>query len=140
MVLTGRGEQYIFGHSGRELTYNFEGSPSTSKARYDFQHQVIASDEKLQLSGGSFNWLNESFHIVDTIINEADKIATPILLFQSGNDSFVKPKGHFAFVNKTPFASLIQVEAAKHELFNTTNDIIIPYFNTIFNFYEEYLD
>ena len=140
MVLTGRGEQYIFGHSGRELTYNFEGSPSTSKARYDFQHQVLASDEKLQLSGGSFNWLNESFHIVDTIINEADKIATPILLFQSGNDSFVKPKGHFAFVNKTPFASLIQVEAAKHELFNTTNDIIIPYFNTIFNFYEEYLD
>lgn len=140
MDLTGFGEHYIFGQGTLDLTSNFEASASTSKARYDFQHKIFANDKQLQLSGGSFHWLNESFHIVDTLIRGADQITTPILLFQSGNDSFVRPEGHYAFVDQTPFASLIQVKEAKHELYNTPNDIMIPYFNTIFKFYQEHID
>lgn len=70
----------------------------------------------------------------------AGKATTPIMIFQASDDTYVLPEGHYIFVNGAPNTELVLVENSQHEIYLSKNEIMVPYFNTIFNFFEEYAE
>lgn len=138
----GKEEAYILGQSPFTGENNIESSSTASKARYDYFLDVTTTDTLLQTSAGSFNWLYEAIGITNTLTSKdvASKITTPILLFEAGNDTTVKPYGLYEFAKNVPNLDMIVVPGAKHSLFAETNELLIPYFNTIFNFFNGFLE
>lgn len=134
------GENYIFTHGPFEGVSDFEDSSATSLARYTYFFNKQINDSFLQTSGASFNWLKEALHATKVLTDKENttNIKVPVLIFEADNDSFVKALGHYKFVNNTPSSELIYVPNSKHNLYFTSNDIMIPYFNTIFNFLEPF--
>lgn len=138
MLILGRGESYIFGHGPYEgETLPAEDSP-TSSARFMYLADKRANTPALQVNGGSFSWLNASMKATKQLIKNAGQATIPVLVFQAENDELVLPGGQYEFVNGAPNASLISVPETNHEIYFTKNSIMIPYFNTIFNFFENY--
>ena len=91
----------------------------------------------IRTNGATFNWLSASLKGSELASENSDKVNIPVLLFQSGQDTLVKPNGQNTFVNNAPQATLIYVADAKHELYCEVQEIMVPYFNTIFNFFNE---
>lgn len=137
--LFGLSEHYLFGHGEFTGINEFEASGSTSQARYDYNFNRRLSDQQFQTNGGSFAWLTTSLKATEQLIDDASLIQVPVLLFQAGQDSTVKPSGQNQFVNNASTVQMILVPDAKHELYRSTNDVFIPYMNTILNFYAEQL-
>lgn len=131
----GRGESYILGHGPYEGIVEHNES-AYSQARVNHYEEMKASNEVLQLGGGSFTWLDESLEVTDKMQENAKQAITPILLFQADEDTYVLPEGHYIFASDAPNTQLVFVENSQHEIYLSNNDILIPYYNTIFEFFE----
>lgn len=141
-TLLGQGAQYVISHGAFDSeNESLENSASSSAARFNYYLNKKLNNEYLQTNGASYSWLKTSLTATSKMVNpeNAVRATTPILLFQSENDSLVLPQPQHEFVNAAPNAELIFVPGAKHELFSTENDIFIPYLNTILAFYEAHL-
>lgn len=136
-TLTGFGKSYVLGHGPFEETYNFENASTSSETRYKYIYNKKINDPMIRTNGATFNWLSASLKGSELASKNSDKINIPVLLFQSGHDTLVKPNGQNTFVNNAPQATLIYVADAKHELYCEVQEIMVPYFNTIFNFFNE---
>lgn len=137
MELIGKDENYILGHGPYEGMG--ENSFETySEARFSYNEAQKAAHEEIQLNGGSFAWLDAGFEATKQLQEEAEKATTPILLFQADEDIYVLPEGHYAFAKEAPDTQIVFVEDSQHEIYLSTNEILIPYFNTIFDFFEEH--
>ena len=84
----------------------------------------------------SWGWVNESLKATKEVVKQAnvEKINIPMLMFQSGRDLFVDPRGMFEFAEYARDLEFYKVEGSFHEIYSETNDIIIPYFNKINEF------
>lgn len=138
MVLLGSDEKYIFGDEPFTGEHNFEGSSSGSMECYNYYFEKRVADEYLQTNGSSFGWLKESLEATDELVKKknASKAITLTVLFQAELDHLVMPEGHYKYAQYAPNTSLIFVPGTKHEIFNATNEIMVPYFNTIFDFFD----
>lgn len=139
MNFIGKGESYILGQGPYEGIYEHT-YPTSSQARTSYVEELKASDETLQVNGGSFTWLKEGFEACEEMQENAGKATTPIMIFQASDDTYVLPEGHYIFVNGAPNTELVLVENSQHEIYLSKNEIMVPYFNTIFNFFEEYAE
>ncbi|WP_054742310.1 alpha/beta fold hydrolase [Cellulosilyticum ruminicola] len=142
-TLLGQGSQYIISHNPFNLEYEtFDASSSSSLARFNYYLDKKINNKHLQTSGASYSWLKEALYATHNMIKpeNLERITTPILLFQSENDSLVLPGPQYALVNNVPSAELIFVPEAKHELFSTPNELFIPYLNTVLDFYTAHIE
>ncbi len=136
--LLGQDKKYLFGQGAFDGISNFSESASNSEARYAYCFAARLEDENNQAYGGSFSWLEQSLKGTKELRKEENlsKIQIPVLVFQAENDGLVLPEGHYEFVNGVESAELLFVPETKHEIYASTNKTMIPYFNTIFAFYE----
>ena len=137
MEFIGKDENYILGHGPYE-GIGENHFPTCSQARFTYNETQKAANEAIQLNGGSFAWLDAGFEATEQMQEEAAQATVPILLFQADEDTYVLPEGHYIFANQAPNTQLIFVEDSQHEIYLSSNEIMIPYFNTIFEFLEEY--
>lgn len=79
--------------------YNLEESATSNQYRYSRHLNALRANEVLQRNGGSFKWINEAIKATRKLKKEENikKIQIPILLFQSGKDTFVNDEGHNTF-------------------------------------------
>ena len=134
-TITGFGKSYVFGQKAFEAVSDFENAPTTSKARYDYALDYRLNDTMYQLNAATFSWLNTALNGSKAASENSHLVEIPVLVFQSENDTFVQPGGQNKFVNNAPNATLVFAKNAKHELYCETQEIMVPYFNTIFNFF-----
>ncbi|WP_305085749.1 serine aminopeptidase domain-containing protein, partial [uncultured Clostridium sp.] len=94
------------------------------------------SNEELQRSGGSFKWCFEALRATDYILKKRNikNINIPILLFQSGKDTFVRERGQNKFCKCANICNKIKFENAKHEIFFENDEIFIEYLKEIKKF------
>lgn len=80
----------------------------------------------------------ESLKASDKIIKKKNvqKINVPILLFQSGRDTFVKDRGQNKFCERAKNCKKVRFENAKHEVFGEDDETLIKYLKII----KEFLD
>lgn len=137
LIFFGMAKDYVFGQYAFDGVKDFSIVASGSEMRYSYYFDKSVLDEKLQSYGASFGWAKVCLDGTDKIMKEKNlkKITTPTLLFEAGSDNRVHACGIYEFVNTVDCANLIYVPEAKHELYSAYNETLIPYFNTIFEFY-----
>ena len=120
-------------------TDTFEKSASTSRARYEYYKAKRIADPMLQTNGATFGWLSACTKMCDYLMDEGYKtIEAPLLLFQAESDGFVCNSIENAFIRKlsaSSYAKLTRVPGSRHEIFNSTNDVMEKYLAKIFRFY-----
>lgn len=135
----GRGDTYIWGSGPFNGEFDANTSSALDVERGYYYFTLRNSDEMLQATGGSFTWLDSCLKGTKQIIDHAKDAVTPILLFHPENDDLVGANGHYRFAADAPNTQMIYVAESRHEVFNTPKEIMVPYYNTIFEFFEHYL-
>ena len=138
-IYVGKGNNYIFGQGPFNGEYNLEESATSNQYRYSRHLNALRANEVLQRNGGSFKWINEAIKATRKLKKEENikKIQIPILLFQSGKDTFVNDEGHNTFRKYAKNCKFVRFDNGKHELYFENDDILEPYLKEIVKFYNE---
>ena len=140
--LIGKSGDYVPGHrpfQGEEL---FEDSASNSKPRFQYYQSFRLHEPLFQMNAASCGWLYQTARLNHFLLKEAThKINIPLLLFQAENDTFVSARAQEEFVtglrqHHTP-VRLIKLPNTKHEIYQSNNNVLSDYWNTIRTFLNE---
>ncbi len=123
--------QSAFDGTGREIT----NDTRISKARYDYFFQKRLNHKRYQTSGATNRWSCAGIDAVKKIQKNLENVCVPVLLFQAGLDTVVKPGGQNLFAENTSFTELVVMEDSEHEIYNSNLEIRREYYKRIFDFY-----
>ena len=118
---------------------DFENSCDSSRCRYLYYHEKRVADPALQTCAPSIQWGKEAAKACwrSTSKTETACISIPVLLIQAGNDTVVKNSAQNLFASRVPTCELIRIEGMKHELYMTDSDVLIPYWEKVFAFFQQ---
>jgi lysophospholipase len=141
MDFVGRDEDYAPGQKTLVAEeWVLETSATTSRPRFD-RNRTDNLAEDLALGGVTIKWLREALKATKHLTKKktARTVSTPILMYQAGQDTFVKPGGQDRFCAEAPACTLIKVPESRHEIFNETDAIRLPFWENAAKFYETHL-
>jgi len=117
----------------------FEDSPDTSKERFEYYRKKRVSFPYLQNSYPTYRWINESLRIGRLMLmpSRCGKIKMPLLLFSAGEDTLVYRKEQEIFTALVECGEIVYEERARHEIYMSTNDVMVDYLNKIQSFLSE---
>lgn len=138
-VAIGNGGAYVLGKKPYTPVYNKDEIGTTSLNRYEYFHNIVVDNEKLQRGGASYNWTKQAFITTEEIVKEknASKVEIPVLLFQAGHDTYVKPEGQNEFAKAAKDCKIIKVDNSRHEIYFEKDEIQRPYLKEVFEFYDK---
>lgn len=119
--------------------YSFSEDPAMSEERYEYQFNQRLKDESYQTWGATWGWANAARNAAGLAVKNAKDIMTPILLFQAGNDSVVKPEGQNLFKERSRYTSLVKVDGVRHEIYAANDEIVDRYVQDILVYYNAHL-
>lgn len=137
MCLTGKAKERAFIAGPFDpAKETFPGSNSTSEARFDYYQAKRNSTPYLQNCSPTYRWVRESVKQTSTLLKSraAAKVKTKVLLCQAGLDNVVLLPEQEQFVSRLPDARLVCFDAAKHEIYNSKDDVMQPYMQTMLDF------
>lgn len=128
---------YVIGNDAYDQNYQYdlEKASTSSEARSYYAYTRYNRDYN-QLWGASYSWVNaviEGTHEIQKIEN-IEKISVPVLLFQAGADTLVINDGQNRLAKYCNDITMFKVSSSKHEIWNETNNILVAYYKTIFDF------
>ena len=137
--LTGRGSKYAFGEHDFDGVYVFEKSSCKSEPRYQYIFQKRLNNIDYQTYGGTFSWVKAGTKASQMAKKRmfTKRIKIPVLIFQAGEDSLVKPGGQEKFAASSENTKIIIVKNSKHEVLNALEDVRVSYYEKIFGFWDE---
>lgn len=139
----GKSEDYIPGGKPFDGSETFEASPSVNRERYDYYQKKRERDPLFQMTSPSCGWMYGAVRLNRYLRNDAwKKIRTPILLFQADEDKWVSEKEQERFVRKIneagrTKAQTCKVPETKHEIFNSSTEVVEGYWQKVFDFLAE---
>lgn len=135
-TLIGHGQQYVVGQHVFQADEPFEDSPSVCKVRYEYYYAKRLSEERFQTTGASYSWLRAATRLSKNILKKknCNRIQAPILLFQAEDETFVDNSAQERFANQVESVTLIPVAGTKHEIYMSTDHIILEYMDRILSF------
>ncbi|MDO4294512.1 MAG: alpha/beta fold hydrolase [Eubacteriales bacterium] len=138
-VWRGKGQERLFTQSPFDPEEDFADSSADSEARHAWYLKCRREDESFQTSSASYDWGKEAINAGNFVTSraQAQKVKTPVLLFQAGKDHLVRPDAQRRFLSRIACGRLVLVPGARHELYRAQNGVLQPYLEEIFRFYEE---
>ena len=134
-----KGKEFAIGQHGYNGNEKFEESSSLSGARFRYITKKRDENENCHTGGGTYSWVLASFLAQKKAVSAENvaKIEIPVLLFQAGNDTMVRPGGQEKFVKQCKTAEMVIVTDSKHEIYNADEKIQQAFFEEIMDFYEK---
>jgi len=116
-VPLGLGERYCPTRGPWELL-PFEGNPFTqSRARWSlWEEHLIPSRDLTGMGGPTLRWLREGMRAGRRAGRDAGEIRVPVLLFQAGLDTYVKPRAQEEACDRMPNCELVRYPVSRHEI------------------------
>ena len=137
-IIFNSGTNYAMGQSSFNSEEEFTPyAASSSQARYSYYFNKRVENEYYQTYGATYNWINSAIKATRDMVRDAEKIQIPVLLFQAENDYLVKANGQLEIASLAKDVNVVFVPGSNHEIFNSSNDIVKPYFATIFAFLDK---
>jgi lysophospholipase len=130
----GLGDRYVLGHGDWQATSFAENRLTHSRSRYAFGVDLFRQDKTLIVAGVSNRWLKTSIEHTRGLDSVASMIREKILLFQAGQDQFVKNSAENHFCEKASSCQKISYENAKHELLMEKDTVRDSVFKHIYHF------
>lgn len=136
MVHLNRNECYAPGQHAFIPGEKWEESGSSCPERFHYYQCKKETTPLFQNSGSSYSWAYQSLCACSRMTQKKNcaKITIPVLIFQSKNDTFVKNSAMLHFVKNTPSARLMPISGCRHEIYNSHQNVLIPYYQEIFGF------
>ena len=131
---TGREKLPAPGAAPFNKTPDFENSYTTSKARYQWVHELQSADTDYQTTSATCGWVYGAMRAIEALQKNADQARLPILICQAGLENLVDNEGQRIFAGHAPNAKLVRIENAKHEIFLSSSDVLDEYYRTILDF------
>lgn len=137
-VFRGKGTERLFTQSAFDPNESFEECSASSEARHAWYMKKRREDENYQTSSGSYYWGKEAINAGEFVVSrkQAEKIKASVLLFQAEYDSLVKPEPQDRFISRIADGRLVFVPGVRHEIYRAPNEVLQPYLEEIFRFYE----
>ncbi len=107
-------------------------------------HQFRQQNEQipaLQLGGITFQWLSTSLSAIEQLYANLDKIKTPLLVLQAGDDEVVNLDAQDQFCNKMQAAERCEkrvLTGARHEVFFEVDPIRTQAISSMLDFFAEF--
>lgn len=138
MMRLHREDTYAPGQHGFVPGENFKESCSACLERYLYYQAKKEKNPLFQNCGSSYGWAYQSLNACNFITQKKNckRIAVPVLVFASTNDSTVKGSSILRFVGNTRTARLMRVPGSKHEIYNSPAAVLEKYYGKIFRFLE----
>lgn len=125
---------YAPGQKGFDNVYVFKTSSCLSESRYQYVFSERQREPHYTSYGGTYSWARASIKAIQRAQRDAGKIKVPVLLFQAGLDSMVKPEGQVLFSKNCSNVEFVRYDNAKHEIFNALEDVRKDYYRRVFAF------
>lgn len=137
-VMKGEGRERLFTQSPFDPEEPFEECSASSRARHACYLKRRREDPDYQTSSASYFWGKEAINAGNFVISrrQAEKVKIPVLLFQAEQDSLVKPGAQKKFISRIKDGRLMLVPGVRHEIYRAPNEVLAPYLEEIFLFYE----
>lgn len=109
-------------------TFQFDTNRVThSEVRYKYlQLKTAEKFPDAQVWGVSAGWLYQSLLATTTLVKEARKIKTPLLIFQAGVDSYVESAPQVLFCQNAQDCVITPFALAKHEIYMESDRVRGP--------------
>ena len=135
-IFLGRGKKPMPGSSAMLETPDFENSPTTSRARYEWYFEVQKAHPEYRMCVTPYRTAMQLLRLSQEALRKDNipLIRAEVLLFQAESDSFVKPGGQYRFIESVSRGNLIRVMGSKHEIYRCDEDILRKYWDDILNF------
>ncbi len=116
---------YFLGHKGFTQHKFSENKLMHSSVRYQLFTQLYQDTPEIQLGGVSVQWLTTSQIALEAIFENINKITTPTLVLQAGQDQIIKNQAQDDFCQQLqklqpqscPTGKPVSIAGAYHELF-----------------------
>lgn len=137
-VRKGSGKERLFTQSAFDPEEPFAESSASSEARHAYYRECRQNDPTYQTCSASYYWGKEAINAGEFVISraQAKKVQIPVLLFQAGLDSLVKPRAQQKFMERIADGRLMLVNGVRHEIYRAPNDVLAAYLEEVFRFYE----
>jgi len=118
LTVVGKGQEYAPGFKPSNPAEEvFETALETSsRPRWEMWRDLRLERPELVLGGQTNRFCKESLEATWQVQVEAGKLTVPMLLLQSGNDSYVKPAGQDRVCRRAARCEKIRIEEGRHEL------------------------
>ena len=118
------GTGYIIGAGDFTEETDFSKSTVTnSLARWTWKVQLTKDVPELKVGGPTWRWTCESLAASSTAAGLGAFATVPVLLFQAGKDTIVKPGGQKRYCDASPVCQLVLNAEAKHEQYVETDAV-----------------
>ncbi|MBD2800652.1 lysophospholipase L2 [Xenorhabdus szentirmaii] len=114
-----------------------------SYARYQRYLRYYADYPELRLGGPTYHWMRESLRMGDNLVENADKIRTPLTVLQASEDKVVSNREQLAFCNTRQKAGvepekqqLLVIQGAHHEILFEKDILRAQALNAICDFFD----
>ncbi|WP_036948241.1 alpha/beta hydrolase [Pseudobutyrivibrio ruminis] len=129
-------KRYLKGYHDYDHSYKYPRCSALSKARYNYQYDEREREKHYQTNGCTYGWSREAINVSKKILKNASLVKIPVIIMQASKDALVMPEAQNEFASLAPNCKLHRFEGSKHEIFNATDDIILDYYNMVFDFCE----
>jgi len=116
---------YFLGHKGFSHNQFSDNILMHSPVRYQLFTQLYSTTPEIQLGGVTVHWLTESLKALEAIFTHMNKINSPVLVLQAGQDKIIDNEAqnefcqqlHHLHPHSCPQGKPKVIENAYHELF-----------------------
>ena len=137
--LIGQGDRRIFVSKPYAGPEDFDTSCATSRARFEWYDLIRATNPFCSSNGPSYRWTLEALNVTAQVLRErvVEKISVPVRVYQAELEFMVLPWAQEAFVKRLPHGELIPVRGARHEIYRSADDVLVPWWQGVLDFLGE---
>lgn len=135
-ILTGNADKKLFYQGDFNPNETLEGSCATSRARFDYYHEIRRNNKAYQTTAASYSWAKQAVLAGKKAGSrrEASKVAVPVLLLQAENDTLVKSRPQEAFIARIKRGEIQKIPGSKHEIYRSENSVLKGYYDRLISF------
>ncbi len=123
------------GQKGFSPEIDYGMNCGTSLARFEYEYQQKIDRKAYRTTAATYAWSRAAVAATKLLQKEAGKVKIPLLILQAGNDDLVDNAGEDRFAEAVEQGQLIRFPTARHEIWNSTEDVLEPYYESIFRFF-----
>lgn len=140
LTMAGRGSEYVPGYGPFNATINWDYALSSSETRIIFYNDQRVLDESQHTYSPTNRFFSESCKMIDYASSKKNvkNIACPVLLVSGENDTAVINSKHDKVASYSDNIKHIVIPGANHEIYMESDEILFPYLNIVFDFYNQY--
>lgn len=118
----GQGSKYALGQTAPKAIEQFTDANTHSYDRWALWQSILQENPEISLGGMTWHWLAAAITAAQYARDIGNKIVTPTLLFQAGQDTMAPAHGQNVFCKNAGIEKRV-FPNAKHELLQETDDI-----------------